>query len=101
VHYRFPLSFIVLTAIVIGLRLWIDGDPTKTPIEHHAMAEDANTDVRGAIGSRQTVDLGTTRVAEPTPSGEFRAADPDGKPRAHDDPKGGRSSEALAEAPQE
>jgi hypothetical protein len=101
VHYRFPLSFIVLTAIVIALRLWIDGDPMKKPVEHHSTAKETNTDVRGAIGSHQTVDLETIRLSEPARSEEPRTTGPDGKLRTDNDPTRGRSTEALAEAPQE
>jgi len=75
VHYRFPLSFIVLTAIVIALRVWIERDTPPARLPGFAPPEGEDTEVTGTIGCRRVYTRETARFAEPTPAGRGTVAD--------------------------
>lgn len=86
-RYRFPLSFIVLTTIVIVLRVWIERDAPPPPLPGQAPAEGEDTEVTGRIGSRRTYTPETARFADPTPSGGVTVADIAGTAKALHSPE--------------
>jgi hypothetical protein len=75
VRYRFPLSFIVLTTIVIALRAWIEHDSPRPPLTDATLGEDHSNDLVGADRNRLVYTPENSRLAEQTPGNLIVVAD--------------------------